>query len=421
MYKKDYIRTLRRVKIVLGNGFDLRCGLHTTYSDYYCKNYHKYLYIQDLYFEYSKTDKINFDFQDEKIKLLNVWDIFFALNSSKYPKMCKQRWCDIEKMMLSSFANADVRIQNELKISGHDISKINWNTINDLLFSNKLGINHTDRFVVLFIKAKIEYQKRHLVDLYQFLLDELKDFEKQFGIFIYNQLHDSFLEETNHGEPFLNNKYIMMAQNTLNELCDKNNIVCIDSFNYSYIDPMVNRTQYINGSWEDPIFGVDSIFEPEENEYIFTKSSRRIDSDLFNTVFETKKGFENLIIYGHSLDSADYSYFFPAFDKLKLTDSLSTNVVVFAYSIYDKNESKVIRCELKKAISDIMYAYAISKNLSDPKRFLDSLSTQRRILTYEIPNIKREEYPHSFNDQEWYKIYKEIDSLTDDVHETIIN
>lgn len=169
--------------------------------------------------------------------------------------------------------------------------------------------------------------------------------------------------------------------------------------------------QHINGSWKNPIFGVDTVFEPKDPAFIFTKTSRRIDSDLFDNSIETKPDFENLVIYGHSLDEADYSYFFPAFDKLKLTDSLASNVVVFAYSIYDSNKEEEIKAELRQAVSNIMYAYAKSKNLSDPKRFLDSLSTQKRIVTYEIPMLDRKEYGYSLIDQNWDRIYKEIDNL----------
>ena len=70
MNKIEFINSLKNVKVVIGNGFDLHCGLHTTYSDYYCKNYKKYLYIQDLYKKYEETDIISLDFNDKKINLL---------------------------------------------------------------------------------------------------------------------------------------------------------------------------------------------------------------------------------------------------------------------------------------------------------------------------------------------------------------
>lgn len=412
MNKKEFINSLKNVKVVIGNGFDLHCGLHTTYSDYYCKNYKKYLYIQDLYKKYEETDKLSLDFNDEKINSLNSWDVFFALNSSKNPKECKQRWCDIEKMILASLYQYD-EVSDVNTTANSLYSKINWPTVNNCLAKDKLATNHIDRFVVSFCKGKMNFCKYRASNFYQFLVDELKDFEKNFGNFIYYQLHDSWYERCNPGQVFLNTAYIKMAIDTLNELCNEKNLVGIDSFNYSYIhtEKMMKLIQHINGSWDNPIFGIDTIFEPKDNSFLFTKTSRRIDSDMFDDSFDAKPTFDNLVIFGHSLNEADYSYFFPMFDKLHLIDSLASNVIVFAYSIYDEEKELNIKSKLRQSISNILYSYAKSKNLIDPERFLDSLSIQKRIITYEIPKLNRNLYGYSLIDQDWEQLYKEIDSL----------
>lgn len=417
MNKKEYIKKLPKVKIVLGNGFDLHCGLHTTYSDYYCKNYRKYLFIQNLYSNYEKTDILVFDFDDERVKQLNVWDIFFALNSSCNPKQCSKRWCDIERMIQSSL----VSLENEqLKIDEISIalvSKINWLSIKDCVVNERVATNHRDRFVVSYCLQKMDINGLYPHKFFEFLLEELKAFEKNFGAFVYYQIHDSWYERCNSGSIFLNTSYIDMAIDTLNELCDENNLVGIDSFNFSYIhtNKMLKLIQHINGSSKNPIFGIDSIFEPKDDAFLFTKTSRRLDFDLVSAMHDPKPEFENLIIYGHSLNEADYSYFFPIFDKLKLTDFLSNSVIVFAYSIYDKQKELEIKSDLRQAISNIVSAYAKSKNLSDPNRFLDSLTIQKKILTYEIPELDRRVYSRSFLEQEWTKIYQEIESLNADI------
>ena len=412
MKKEEYIKNLKKVKVVLGNGFDLHCGLHTKYSDYYCQNYKKFVFIQTEYKKYLNDDDYELDFNGELISQLNVWDVFFALNSSNNPKECKQRWCDIEKMMLRSLSKNEKVETDEVDVI--TLSKISWESIKECIVYGRQELNHVDRFVVAFCKLKMELKHVHPNDFYLFLLSELKNFEKSFGEFIYHQLHISWYERCNYGQStFLNGAYIDMAIDTLNDLCGEENLVGIDSFNYSYIhtEKMMTLIQHINGSWKNPIFGVDTIFEPREEPFMFTKTSRRIDSDLFNASVDLKPDFENLVVFGHSLNEADYSYFFPVFDKLHLTDSLASNVVVFAYSIYDAKKEAELKTALRKSISDILYAYAISKNLSDPKRFLDSLSTQKRIITYEIPQLKRNEYSVSLIDQEWENLYKAIDDL----------
>lgn len=414
MNKREFVHSLNKVKLVIGNGFDLHCHLHTTYSDFYCKYFQKFLFIQNTFSEYEKTNTLSFDFADKRVNQLNSWDIFFALNSSFNPKECKKRWCDIERLILSSLQPYDQEAPGIENLIVSLLSEINWRNINHLIYSNLTPTNHTDRFMVSFIKEKMNYLNCKQYNFYQFLLNELKEFEKTFGEFIYYQLHDEYLELINYGQSFFNEAYIEMAKDTIEELCNIDNLVGIDSFNYSYIhtEGMMKLLQHINGSFENPIFGVDTVFEPNDECFIFTKTARRMDADMFDDSTEEKPSFDNLIVFGHSLDEADYSYFFPAFDRLHLLDSLASNVVVFAFSIFDKEKETEIKANIRQSVSDIMYSYAKSKNLSDPNRFLDSLSTQNRVILYEIPQLRRRNYSTCFLDQKWIDIYKHVDAET---------
>jgi len=410
MNKEEFVKSLKKVKLIIGNGFDLHCGLHTKYSDFFCKNIGRFIFINSLFSDYEKTETLNFE--DENVKKLTIWDIFFALNSSKDPKANKKWWCDIEKLMLSSFMSELDENPSIETTATYLVSKIHWDVINKHICKNTLATNHIDRFVVNFIINKMHLKKYYPNDFYRFLLDELKEFEVLFGEFIYSQLHLTWYEHCNYGKEFLNDAYVKMAMATIRELCDENNLVAIDSFNYGDIrdKSVIDKLQNINGDMESPIFGIDSIFEPKDERFIFTKTGRRIDSDLFGFSYEAKPDFENIVIYGHSLNQADYSYFFPLFDRMKLTDILANNVIVFAYSIYDENEENTIKSELREAISKLLYAYAVDKKLPNPSRFLDSLSTQKRVITYEIPTLNRRLYCYSLVDQDWNEIYKRIDA-----------
>ena len=411
MNKEEFVKSLTKVKLIIGNGFDLHCGLHTKYSDFYCKNIDKFLFINSLYDDYEKTNTLSVD--EEKIKKLTTWDIFFVLNSSKDPQANKKWWCDIEALLLSSFISKPA-IKSPPELTAlYLVSKIHWDEIRRYIIQNTLATDHVNRFVVDFIRVKMNIQNLYPNDFYQFLLCELKEFEHGFGQFIYAQLHQTWYEYCNHGREFLHEPYIKMAMNTINELCDLNNLVAIDSFNYGDIrdQRVAGKLQNINGNIEAPIFGIDSIFEPKDVRFMFTKTGRRIDSDLFEPSYESKLEFENIVIFGHSLNQADYSYFFPLFDKLKLTDILATNVIVFAYSVYDKEKEDFIKNELREAIAKILYAYAVDKKLTNPSRFLDSLSTQKRIITYEISTLDRNRYGYSMVDHDWEEVYKKINSL----------
>lgn len=381
MDKSEFIKSLQKAKIVVGNGFDLYCGLKTKYKDYFDHNKDKYHFINDKYREYLDVSIVDFDFSDKRINLLNSWDLFFALNSVDNNQMFDSNWCDIERLMLSSFpVHVSSNERNAIT------SKIDWSEIKGLASKDEHGKRCCIYdFIAEFMKKRAKYLGVNSELFYEFLLSELKAFEKNFGNYIYEQIvpktpESNFIDTTNR-------VYFQKAEATINELCDINNLVSIDTFNYSdmCIKNLKCPIQHINGSYLNPIFGIDSSFEPKDECFIFTKTARRIDSDMFNHSFERKPDFENVVIFGHSLNEADYSYFFPLFDKLNLLDSLANNVVVFAYSIYDEKQEKAIKSTLRKSISNIMFAYAKSKGVSEPQRFLDSLGTQNRIVTYELP------------------------------------
>lgn len=379
--KRDFIKSLPKVKIVIGNGFDLYCGLKTKYKDYFDNNKDKYHFINEKYREYLDMSIVDFDFPDKRINLLNSWDLFFALNGVDNNQMFDSNWCDIERLMLSSFpVHVSSNERNTVT------SKIDWSVVKGLVTKDEhRKCCDIYDFIAEFMKKRMKYLGANSELFYEFLLSELKAFEKNFGNYIYEQIvpktpESNFIDTTKK-------EYFWEAEATINELCDINNLVSIDTFNYSdmCIENLKCPIQHINGSYLNPIFGIDSSFEPEDECFIFTKTARRIDSDMFNHSFERKPDFENVVIFGHSLNEADYSYFFPLFDKLNLLDSLANNVVVFAYSIYDGKQEQAIKSTLRKSISNILFAYAKSKGVSEPQRFLDSLSTQNRIVTYELP------------------------------------
>lgn len=408
MEKVDFIHSLSKVKVVLGNGFDLHCGLHTTYYDFYLYNFKKYHHIEKLFKSYQEEEKFELDFSDPKIQNINTWDVFFALNNKI--DFEGKKWCDIEKLIYSSLVPFDKDTSKLDVIAIALISNINWNNIHSLIFSDRLGLNHLDRFVVKFIKARSKYKNNDLHNFYNFLLEELKEFEISFGKFIYKQVHDTYLENCNGCKTYLNRDYIEDAIYTLGVLCNEENIVAVDSFNYSVIEktPIQEMYHNINGSYLNPIFGVDTKFLPGEPRYIFTKTLRRIDFDMIDDSVDSKVDFENVIIFGHSLNDADYSYFFPMFDKLDLLNSVANGVLVFAYSVYDERKSEQIESNFRFSISKIIYEYAMSKKLPDPERLLDSLSTQKRIVVYRIDPINRRGKAKGSFELEWEKKINEV-------------
>lgn len=407
MNKEEFVKSLKNVKLVIGNGFDLHCGLHTKYSDFYCKYVDLYSHIRELFDSYDETETLAF--KHEQIDLWTTWDLFFVLNSSKDPGINSKKWCDIEKMMLSSLVR-ESDFKDKVEYASLSLcSIIHWPTIKEHIAHNTFATNHYDRFVIGFIKEKMKIKDCSPHAFYPFLLSELKDFEKRFGIFVDDQIHEQYFEISNFGDKtFWNRPYLKMAMATITDLCNIEQLTAIDSFNYGTIGDktVINKIQNVNGDVESPIFGIDTIFEPKDERFVFTKTARRMDRDLLSFLHESERDFENIVIFGHSLNKADYSYFFPLFDKMRLTDPLAKGVVVFSFDIYEPSKEESIRAQQRESVSELLYEYATEKGLANPKRFLDSLSTQKRVMSYEIFTLKRELFGFSTIDKEWDDIYK---------------
>ena len=408
--KETFIKTLPKVKLVLGNGFDLHCGLYTRYSDFYCMYWKKFHYIKNLIKAFINSDE-DFDDSIKELKNINVWDVFFAINSSDSPKENMHRWCDIEFLIKHSLTDTEKELdKNSIFEFLLDGSQVNWPMVKRIIEHKSQNEHDSQGYIACFIDYKMKQCNWELGRFYAFLLSELKEFEKEFGDFIYWQLHYGRHEEIHFGVINLNGLYIERAKYTLNCLCNLETST-IDTFNFSFIedDRIMPKIGYINGSYEEPIFGVDSYFEPTDERYIFTKTSRRIESDMNGFGYYSSEEFENVIIFGHSLNEADYSYFFPLFDKLNLLDLTSKGVVVFAYCIWDKEQEDSLKSKLRGDISNMIYKYALEKRITNPKRTIDSLSIQKKIVIYEIPEFPDKlKYAKCRLDADWKKIYDEI-------------
>lgn len=94
--------------------------------------------------------------------------------------------------------------------------------------------------------------------------------------------------------------------------------------------------------------------------------------------------FSHLVVYGHSLDEQDYSYFFPLLDIIRTTEISSASKILFAFSIFGDNERAELVGQQSKAISKLFARYEEYKQMDKEHRLLDSLTAQGRVLMIEI-------------------------------------
>lgn len=390
MTKEEMIKDLKNVKLVIGNGYDLHCGLESSYADFFMRDIDKNNYFNKWLDELKK--KINLDYLDaelteedfwmefKSIDQLNIWDLFFYIKTkiTNQNNTKKWLWCDIETVMYDSLKSCNVKENDYISFRWEQVYKV----------VNKEMQANFDCFEV-YVMAKVILEKRNMEgfknidEFYCYILDELNQFEKEFGKFIDKKRYP-------YGNIFAkmpNSDFVNRSKMTLQELCNVDNLVSIDSFNYDDIGvENLNKILHnINGNLENPIFGIDSnLCSASDSRFIFTKTNRRMELEMIDFECQKDIAFDNVIVFGHSLSSNDYSYFFPLLDKLEMTNFLSNKKIIFGFSVYDMEKETEIKRKNRLNIQKLFEAYANYKGLKDVNRLLDSLTTQNRVLTYEI-------------------------------------
>jgi hypothetical protein len=141
------------------------------------------------------------------------------------------------------------------------------------------------------------------------------------------------------------------AEKLFKSITDAHNYTRIYLMTFNYTLPMYKEVNgfgtnvhgYIGApnlmeSSNEVIIGIDhrNIKAMNTNEYMFTKTSRKLyyqDETIRNQSLPLKNDVESIIFYGHSLGTADFSYFQTLFDYY---DLYSGNVkIVFAYTEID--------------------------------------------------------------------------------------
>ena len=389
-------------KIVIGNGFDLFCKLNTKYSDFFMNQekiiYSNYLpnksikrnnatlenekmnlYISGYYshfpLTYNKAIYNNVIF-DQYSKETTFWDLLFYYNENR-DKL--EKWCDVEEAMYNFLYDNK---------SGKTLFETVYSFLRE---KGRKNLDITYEWLEIPVSYCVyknfnTYSKRLFA---QDLLAELNKFEERFGKYINEEFSNKLLVGNN------DNLIKFFA-----DIEERFEIESIDTFNYSRLEDKkdlsikynIPNVYHINGRDDHPIFGVDyNEYKKSDSLYIFTKTYRRMNSDFYD--YETSLSpidgeFDNLVIFGHSLNRQDYNYYFPIFDYLDLYNYNSKKSIIFYYNIYDEKERNKIKTDNISNFMEMMNEYAKYKGYSQfSSRLVDSLAAQGRIKFREIKSI----------------------------------
>jgi len=386
--------------LIIGNGFDLKCGLKSSYNDFFNSNIIAgnqdlvNLFLQSInrVFANSTTDfdrtnevqlqiyRTNYEFFLKEIATLtsdssfSFWNLVFRETTTK-----NSDWNNIEKRIEEIVCNNKDVITNINKIilyyemlhtmNYHDIIPIDLNKIQKQNF-----------ILALYVYIKNIEKK----NIYLFLLDELKKFEGQFL--------DYLTYEVNH-----TNKYQDRIAGLLKKIYRENPSIIksnVINFNYTTIQdkPNINIESNVHGDLDkrNIIFGIDlSNLTHEKGAFFFTKTYRKMHAfedvkiESFKDQAILDKDINNITFFGHSLNESDYSYFQSIFDYYEI---YSSNIsLVFYYSIYDPEKTKEIKESYTNAVINLVNTYGKTMaNRFHGENFLHKLLLENRIILKEI-------------------------------------
>ncbi|WEV69590.1 AbiH family protein [Bifidobacterium sp. ESL0775] len=407
--------------LVLGNGFDIACGLHSKYGEFF----------HDRYSKHHSQPKCCLDDDKSLAKTVlesismggsglfshlegssTVWDIAFLANCSNADNL--KTWCDVEtfiKTELDWWKDWLIQIGDKFT----DLDSL-ANQLRNLSFP--VSDCHKDEKLA-FIKGFQEYvQQNHPLaahtcrteyDVFSFLKKELETFEQDFGEYIVKCAPLKNQRELYHGGEDYNDaevRYFHRCDSLFKEIKTAGNVNpdnidnLVASFNFTVpFYQSERRFQYvqnIHGTPQKPIFGISSferikdkdswkICKITDNRRIFAKEFREAEQgrDQSLTNILAHNTFKYVKVFGHSLGEIDDQAFFEILDSINLYHGNTTLMFLYTKGANVKS--------LKTAISLLIKRYDdYLRKQGKTIHFIDKLKLRckRRILVKQVDTPK---------------------------------
>lgn len=358
--------------IVLGNGFDLQCGLNSRFRDFFAWRLHKFpelgFYLQQ------ELDRKTKGFWQNSPDLgrqlfdagVTVWDIILASQP--------EWWVDVERMMHDFLTGKSLTGRETIQI------ELIRKYLHNAAQNSPVGPEaesydpETDiecKAIADFLLADPQIRQESTRDtlLGTVLLDQLHDFENSFAEYLQTQIEQSARKEEPHR--YKDRAYSLLGSLFFDELEEGNVTPDTSVLDFNYTNPLDGFTSpvrdlihlaNIHGDIENfnIVFGIDGKELMANTELVqFTKTYRLLElrNPDQGTVIHTATGDNgnptNVIkFYGHSLGDADYSYFQTIFDGVNLYSSHTR--LIFYFNVWPLDADKPDKlCDEKTAQQDM--------------------------------------------------------------------
>lgn len=352
--------------LIIGNGFDLECGLESTFKNFFNWRFNSIRWEDGLHgSEKLNSEKALVELIEKSLdgRLLNeldipFWDCVFILAKFYLSKTQLNQWCDVENIIYNVIPFAfegKYRFKDFKTNLRFSEAQEKWDYLRSK--NGPVPTVITKSFIRSQCKATFKNDIKLLskqngtsrLKKTEYLLTQLYEFEDRFADFINHQMHI----KKGAYESAANN--LIRCLTRIPYVNDKDYLDYLDvlSFNYSLDRSFANRqfsndkdihivswcnihgvankseSKFPNKNHWRPIFGIDNhdISDKKTSEdprIMFTKSYRLLDNNIFSLTSSEHAGYSGtdlITVYGHSLNRADYSYFETIFDENNLYNS----------------------------------------------------------------------------------------------------
>lgn len=327
---------------LIGNGFDLACGLPSRYSDYFNNRF-------SAFSDFQKNKPTAIDALEKELhtngckNIPSAWFFVFAFYHDQNKSRCVSSWKDVESI-IERFISGRDPYTNELNISTCR-AKFDHESIS---LTSKASDAATLIREYELLQNSDQFQNNN-IDIYKLFLKELKSFEADFRKYLSDVVKESSSYEEQSDQLF---KEIAEARTPIQEessiigsvggsmIRSVRNDQYVLSFNFT--NPLLLSRSYsfanIHGSLldENGFFGIGGTAQYSEMSYLpstirFSKaerslslgvigSSKELDSVLSN-IQSLEENLRVIKFFGLSLGEADYPYLKQFFDKACITDA----------------------------------------------------------------------------------------------------
>jgi len=347
----------RKVKqlIVLGNGFDLTCGLKSQYSDFY------------------KTTNIDRDY--------NALIHYAHSTMNNNPN-----WADVESNLLELLKK--IKTCHPVEQSSELVPFVMENLESKYNRDGTIKIFNTENDSLVTSVC------------YEYLIKEVSDFENELSSYLSTQIDETYLENNKKLAVSLSlaeyrNDLLFADDDERNDKFEERNKLMSSgkyaadffTFNYTPVSSgaKAHQIQNIHGSIgeENTILGIDG-HEVDDDLLEFTKTYRLLSHSQVKERIDFSQEFDCIKFFGHSLGEADYSYFQSIFDGLDLYKS--NTKLFFYFHIYDLSKKSKIIAENYHAVSKLLkhYGETFKSNPDHGKNLMHKLILEGRLTVKEL-------------------------------------